>query len=1006
MPTMSLAKTPRLIFAAFCLLLSSTTILLDAAASAKPAGLDLALSADDVCSSKDGTSCGFNALQHSHAAQSPRAVDKRSAVVSSEAMKKEQNKEPQQTEMLRDNDVSRQHQLRQHHQPSTMAQLSSSSNGSSNLTKSGSSSNSSSQVSSNSSSHTSSHAASILWFGAPSHVSSNNASSHAAATWPVIFGAPNSSVKLADSSDVWASLRSRLQRAATGHHSGIGSPLALLEGKSRYKPPPPGPEFDQMMKNNYIGAIAVTLLPFLLVMIETGKKKGDDKKKAGGNSSSKITLKEMSEHTTVASLWLSVDGVVCDLTDFTMLHPGGPDILLQHAGTETSEVFEEIGHSEFARTMVQERAIGLLVDGDAAPRTGAAGAGTLMSRLFTKEDKNNFHKILGFYMLGHTAFRMWQKLNLVEEAGFTTSWLSLASVCVCFILQATSFQFDVPKARLLGSPMIWQEWRAHNMVFVARHILGFTINWAFLRWEESGALNAENFARAYAFLELSLIAALFWQLYTVDVITAWIREDKHTSLTASWPFWDGCPLWLEKGIKFYYTIAQFQASALLIFCEGMLDVNFLVIFPFQFASFLMTLVRKGIITTKGFHAGYLWSLFMVVWLAIGPDWYTWTFSWMFWFALYAVRFSGLSKYGLWTGPLVAVLLQKMGGIIGLPLLPDTQVVKFGIIFATWVVWMAGQRMFMGFMLETRARRFIDARVKPLVLLNRKQVSDSLYHLQFQLPAGYTSGVNPGQHIKIHAPNMSKGFKTWNNAVNLEEPCDELSRSYTPVSATASTTLDLLVRHYPKDQDRGFPQGGRASTSLIERIALGKEVFVSGPHGHQIYFGGGMFLLGKEMKKAKFCGALVGGSGITPVLAVLQDIWQEGRKSIADRDQRMLNEQALKLQEFSLLHVTRTAGEALPDEWYAPPKSEAASPTSTADDYTPIKFHHLVTGTPANGNKVPKRSYGKLTEQMVQAHLPPPSDDVIIMVCGPQGFVEQACAPILQKLGYTQVINLN
>ncbi len=30
-----------------------------------------------------------------------------------------------------------------------------------------------------------------------------------------------------------------------------------------------------------------------------------------------------------------------------------------------------------------------------------------------------------------------------------------------------------------------------------------------------------------------------------------------------------------------------------------------VIFPFQFASFLMTLVRKGIITTKGFHAGNL-----------------------------------------------------------------------------------------------------------------------------------------------------------------------------------------------------------------------------------------------------------------------------------------------------------------------------------------------------------------------------------------------------------------
>lgn len=35
-------------------------------------------------------------------------------------------------------------------------------------------------------------------------------------------------------------------------------------------------------------------------------------------------------------------------------------------------------------------------------------------------------------------------------------------------------------------------------------------------------------------------------------------QDKHTSLTASWPFWDGCPIWLEKAIKWYYTIAQFQ----------------------------------------------------------------------------------------------------------------------------------------------------------------------------------------------------------------------------------------------------------------------------------------------------------------------------------------------------------------------------------------------------------------------------------------------------------------
>ena len=34
------------------------------------------------------------------------------------------------------------------------------------------------------------------------------------------------------------------------------------------------------------------------------------------------------------------------------------------------------------------------------------------------------------------------------------------------------------------------------------------------------------------------------------------------------------------------------------------------------------------------------------------------------------------------------------------------------------------------------------------------------------------------------------------------------RSYTPVSATTSPTLDLMVRHYPKNAERGFPDGGQ------------------------------------------------------------------------------------------------------------------------------------------------------------------------------------------------------
>eukprot|EP00441_Pelagodinium_beii_P035763 CAMPEP_0197652050 /NCGR_PEP_ID=MMETSP1338-20131121/34212_1 /TAXON_ID=43686 ORGANISM="Pelagodinium beii, Strain RCC1491" /NCGR_SAMPLE_ID=MMETSP1338 /ASSEMBLY_ACC=CAM_ASM_000754 /LENGTH=939 /DNA_ID=CAMNT_0043226843 /DNA_START=110 /DNA_END=2930 /DNA_ORIENTATION=- len=738
----------------------------------------------------------------------------------------------------------------------------------------------------------------------------------------------------------------------------------------------------------HVGFIVCSILPFLMVMIEVPKKsKNGSPIEAKKQTSLKITQKELNEHNTASSLWISVGGVVCDVTDFLMLHPGGPDVLLQHAGTEAFDAFEEIGHSDFARGMVHERAVGLLVDGEASGKTGSHGT-TILSRLFTKEDSKNFHKILGFFILGHVLYRMWAQMEWIPDAGFTSSFLSLASVWVCFVLQCSSFQFDVPRARLLGSPMIWQEWRAHNFVFVTRHVLSFTLCWAYQRWYPA---DHDRQFYAKAALEIGSIIVLYWQLYTVDVITAWIREDKHTSLTASWPFWDGCPLWLEKFIKFYYTIAQFQASTIMVFTGENLASKFLVIFPFQFASFLMTLVRKGIITTKGFHAGYLWSLFTVVWCILGPNIEGIFAGTVIWCLMYTVRFYGLSKYALWFGPLVASILYlcKMAD--------NGMLTKMYIMMICWVGCMIVQKIFMGFTLEVRARRFLEARQKPLVLDSREVVNNSLMLLRFKLPSGYSAGMNPGQHVKVHVPNNSFGCKTWNNAKNLEEPAEILSRSYTPVSCTTSPTLDFLVRRYPKSPERGFPDGGRASTHLTEEVEVGTEVMMSGPHGHQIYFGQGSFLIGKDTVKARACGALAAGSGITPVLAVLRDIWQEGRRSIADRDQRILGEEALKMEEFCLVHVTRTAEEALSPDWYVPPAGGQGQ-------QTPIRVSHLLTGN-AQKAEVPGATNcwtGKLSEEMARQALPPPGDDVVILVCGPQGFNESLCRPLLEQMGYKHV----
>ena len=48
------------------------------------------------------------------------------------------------------------------------------------------------------------------------------------------------------------------------------------------------------------------------------------------------------------------------------------------------------------------------------------------------------------------------------------------------------------------------------------------------------------------------------------------------------------------------------------------------------------------------------------------------------------------------------------------------------------------------------------------------------------------------------------------------------------------------------------------------------------HHSRLYFGQSKFLVGKNVITARACGALAGGSGITPVLSTLQDIWQAHR----------------------------------------------------------------------------------------------------------------------------------
>ncbi|KAK4033850.1 FMN-dependent dehydrogenase-domain-containing protein [Parachaetomium inaequale] len=55
-----------------------------------------------------------------------------------------------------------------------------------------------------------------------------------------------------------------------------------------------------------------------------------------------IPHSELASHNTVASLWIAIDGVVYDFTEFAPTHPGGMAVLLEHAGRDGTEAYNAV----------------------------------------------------------------------------------------------------------------------------------------------------------------------------------------------------------------------------------------------------------------------------------------------------------------------------------------------------------------------------------------------------------------------------------------------------------------------------------------------------------------------------------------------------------------------------------------------------------------------------------------------------------------------------------------
>ncbi|GMY26829.1 cytochrome b5-like [Fagus crenata] len=77
-----------------------------------------------------------------------------------------------------------------------------------------------------------------------------------------------------------------------------------------------------------------------------------------GGDGKVFTLAQVSEHNTNKDCWLIINGKVFDVTKFLDDHPGGDEVLLSATGKDATDDFEDVGHSDSAREMMNEYYVG------------------------------------------------------------------------------------------------------------------------------------------------------------------------------------------------------------------------------------------------------------------------------------------------------------------------------------------------------------------------------------------------------------------------------------------------------------------------------------------------------------------------------------------------------------------------------------------------------------------------------------------------------------------------
>jgi hypothetical protein len=213
-----------------------------------------------------------------------------------------------------------------------------------------------------------------------------------------------------------------------------------------------------------------------------------------------------------------------------------------------------------------------------------------LRKLFTKEDPIHIHKTLGLLALFNFIYRFY--LLLFYGTMRLNAPLALGMTAVHGVLSISSLVFHIPQKRHATLPMIYPEFRLHSILFGLRSV-------------------ACCFVEHYTPVSLKLYCKMlvcFLTMMLADVVTR--RHATHGDTTMrGMPFAESLPEHECAKITRFHSRQQIHAT---IFMLWSMETAFSPLLAIQLAAFLMTLVRKGIISPNTWHVVYACTLMVNV----------------------------------------------------------------------------------------------------------------------------------------------------------------------------------------------------------------------------------------------------------------------------------------------------------------------------------------------------------------------------------------------------------